>query len=77
MPVKKGDWSFGLKECPCDQRSIDGLSDIYDSLDGKVGLLSEVILNKLDQPVGYRILMDGNTYFCKSIMADKYLRIKN
>ena len=76
---KKGDWYSGLKECPCSDFEVYSHpehNDIYDHLEGKIGLLHEVILNKLDQPVGYRILIDGQIYFCKAIHAHKYLRIE-
>ena len=76
---KRQKWHHGLKECPAEEFEIythPAGQDIYDILEGKVGLLHEVITNRLDQPVGYRILIEGKTYFCKAIIADKYLKIK-
>lgn len=65
----------GLREMPVDKpltRSGYGGTELYKSVENKLGLIVEVILNRLDQPTGYRILMAGDTWFCKSIMAEKY-----
>jgi hypothetical protein len=77
---KKGDWFSGLKECPCADYEIyshPDHQDVYDHLENKIGLLHTIIFNRLGQPTGYRILIDGQAYFCKSITADKYLERKN
>ena len=76
---RKQKWHHGLRECPAEGFRASARSphkDIYEILEGKIGLLQEIITNRLDQPVGYRILIEGKTYFCKSTIADKYLKIK-
>ena len=47
---------------------------IYDCLLGEIGLITKIVLNKLDQPLVYEITISENVYYCKSILADKYLR---
>lgn len=47
---------------------------IYKCLQGDVGLITKIVFNKLDQPLIYEITFAKNVYYCKSILADKYLR---
>ncbi len=44
----------------------------FHNFEGKHALVVKVIKNRLDQPLGYRVLIGGNTWFCKSIVAEKY-----
>jgi hypothetical protein len=65
----------GLREMPVDKMPAAGGyggTEYYNSVENKLALILEVIVNRLDQPTGYRILMTGDTWFCKSIMAEKY-----
>ena len=64
-----------LQECLSFDGSADKVFDpIYDCLLGKIGLITKIVLNKLDQPLVYEITISENVYYCKSILADKYLR---
>jgi hypothetical protein len=49
--------------------------NLYASLEGKVGLVVYVKRNLLLQPVGYRVLIEGNEMFCKSKVAHKYFKL--
>jgi len=53
----------------------DYYSAKYDNIEGKVGLIVYVSRNRLDQPVGYRVLIEGNEVFCKAKVADKYFKL--
>ena len=64
-----------LQECLSFDGSADKVFDpIYDCLLGEIGLITKIVLNKLDQPLVYEITISENVYYCKSILADKYLR---
>jgi hypothetical protein len=56
---------YNLKRYPYDGK--------VESLGGTVALITEVILNKLQQPLGYCLLQGEETHVCKAIWADKYL----
>lgn len=56
-------------------RATTWLPDILQDQQGKLGLISAVIKNKLDQPVGYRVLIEGYETFCKSTVAEKYFKV--
>jgi len=59
-----------LRECPAE------ISEgIFKNLEGKLGLVVYVIHNRLEQAVGYRILIEGHEMFCKSKVATKYLKL--
>tara|TARA_R100001082_G_scaffold71278_1_gene40629 strand:- start:368 stop:523 length:156 start_codon:yes stop_codon:yes gene_type:complete len=47
---------------------------IYKCFYEKIGLIKKVINNKLAQPLLYEIEFPEGTYFCKAILASKYLR---
>ena len=49
--------------------------NIFQDLEGKVGLVVYVVRNRLEQSVGYRVLIEGQEMFCKSKVADKYFRL--
>ena len=64
-----------LQECLSFDGSADKVFDpIYDCLLGEIGLITKIVLNKLDQPLVYEITISENVYYCKSILADKSLR---
>ncbi len=66
-----------FKECPIDQTNIYShpkVKNIFESLEGKVGLIVYVLRNRLEQAVGYRVLLEGTEMFCKSIVAHKYFQ---
>jgi len=52
-----------------------GRENIFENLEGKVGLVVYVSKNRLQQSLGYRILIEGHEMFFKSIVADKYFRL--
>lgn len=85
--VREGSWTvcstwdpqdLQLKECPIkelDTYSGHQVDNIYNSLEGKVGLIVYVSYNRLLQSLGYRVLVEGKEMFCKSIVADKYFKL--
>lgn len=42
------------------------------SFEGKVALIVNVIRNRLDQPMGFRIQVGQEIWLCKSVIAEKY-----
>jgi hypothetical protein len=48
------------------------LKENFKNIEGKVGLIVYVEKNLLDQPTGYRVLIEGHELFCKSTVAIKY-----
>jgi len=46
--------------------------ETFQDFEGKAGLIVKVEKNHLDQPTGYRVLIGQYTWFCKSIVAEKY-----
>jgi len=67
-----------LKECPVKELEVYShprKENIYNSLEGKIGLIVYVSCNRLQQPLGYRVLIEGKEMFCKSIVADKYFKL--
>lgn len=48
------------------------LRENFKNIEGKVGLIVYVEKNLLDQPTGYRVLIEGHELFCKSTVAIKY-----
>jgi len=46
--------------------------ETFQNFEGKAGLIVKVEKNHLDQPTGYRVLIGQYTWFCKSIVAEKY-----
>lgn len=49
--------------------------NIIEHIEGKCGLVVYVSNNKLGQPLGYRILLEGRELFCKAVIANKYLEL--
>jgi len=47
----------------------------YKNLKGKVGLVVYVSRNRLEQPLGYRVLIEGYEMFCTSKVAQKYFEL--
>ena len=68
-----------LRELPARELTTyqhpDVPKDIFNNLEGKVGLIVYVARNRLDQPLGYRVLIEGHEMFCKSNVADKYFKL--
>lgn len=48
---------------------------IFDNFEGKCGLVVKVIKNRLEQPLGYEVLIGKDTWFCKSFVAEKYFNL--
>jgi len=71
----------GVRECPVKELEVKtypasrSYEDIYKNLEGKVGLIVSVVRNRLDQPLGYRVLIEGHEMFCKAIFAQKYFKL--
>ena len=76
------EWTLGyrrisdpwLRECPMPSSRHYGPSfeKHYNLLHGEVGLVVEVIKNRLDQPMGFRIQIGQEIWLCKSVVAEKY-----
>ncbi len=67
-----------LRECPVEDLQIytdPSLKDIFKCIEGKPALVVYVARNRLDQPLGYRVLIEDIQVFCKAIVADKYFEL--
>ena len=66
-----------LREIPiADLKTYSYHTDnIFKSLEGKLGLVVYVAKNRLEQSLGYRILIEGHEMFCKSKVASKYFKL--
>ena len=85
--VRVESWTLGatgpydapiMRECPVPELEVYSHPDagnIYENIEGKVGLIVYVARNRLQQSVGYRVLIEGKEMFCKSIVADKYFKL--
>ena len=65
-----------LSECPAER--YDSFYDppfrlTKDGLEGKLALVVQVKTNKLNQPLTYELQIGEKKYFCKAILAQKYL----
>jgi len=70
----------GIRECPVQELEVythpkRRYENIFLNLEGKAALIVYVSRNKLLQPVGYRVLIEGKEMFCKSIVAEKYFKL--
>jgi len=68
-----------VRECPVQELEVhtdprDYYKNIFENLEGKIGLIVYVSRNRLDQILGYRLLIEGKRMFCKTIVADKYFK---
>lgn len=76
-----GDQQFpSVRECPVKELEIhshprDYYKNIFENLEGKVGLVVYVARNLLNQSVGYRVLIEEHEVFCKAIVAEKYFTL--
>jgi hypothetical protein len=66
-----------LREIPtADLKTYSYHTDnIFKSLEGKLGLVVYVAKNRLEQSLGYRVLIEGQEMFCKSKVASKYFKL--
>ncbi len=67
-----------LRECPSvtDEVPLDPDHDnLFARIEGKVGLIVYVIRNRLEQHMGYRVLISGKEFFCKALVAEKYFKL--
>ncbi len=63
---------FPVKELEEYHHPSNFLRENFKNIEGKVGLIVYVEKNLLDQPTGYRVLIEGHELFCKSTVAIKY-----
>ena len=85
--VRKGSFTLGqalqthppsLRECPVRELEVSAppaakkTKDIFQHIEGKVGLVVYVTKNRLNQVMGYDVLIEGKKMFCKSNVANKY-----
>jgi len=69
---------LALRECPTVAKGshLDpDYSDLFRCIEGKIGLIVYVVRNKLEQHMGYRVLINGKEFFCKSLVAEKYFKL--
>jgi len=67
-----------LRECPVEEFQIytdPAYQNIFKCVEGKAALIVYVARNRLGQPLGYRVLIEGIQVFCKSIVAAKYFKL--
>ena len=69
-----------LRECPVEDIEVQShpphqYKEIFENIEGKMGLVVYVRENRLEQPLGYRVLIEGHEVFCKSKVAEKYFRL--
>jgi hypothetical protein len=70
-----------IRECPVKEQEViisptaHRFDSIYKNLEGKVGLVVYVVRNRLEQPLGYRVLIEGHEMICKSKVAQKYFEL--
>jgi|TARA_R110000824_G_scaffold8888_3_gene40310 hypothetical protein len=69
-----------LRECPVKKFEVrthprDEYKNIFKNLEGKIGLVVYVRRNRLNQPLGYRVLIEGHELFCKAVVAGKYFKL--
>ena len=72
--VAKDSW---LRECPTPlaEHYHYSFEDFYRLYEGKVALIVNVMNNRLEQPMGYRVQIGNEIWFCKSVIADKYFEL--
>ncbi len=66
-----------LRECPTPaaEHYHHSFEKFYKLYEGKVALIVNVVNNRLDQPMGYRVQVGNEIWFCKSVIADKYFEL--
>ena len=72
--IAKDAW---LRECPTSaaEHYHYSFENYYKLYEGKVALIVNVVNNRLDQPMGYRVQIGNEIWFCKSVIADKYFEL--
>jgi len=70
--------TFGVKsliECISWQDNPDLINDpAHVCMQGQLGLITQVVRNKLSQPLIYELNFSNEIYYCKALLAEKYLR---
>ena len=64
-----------LKECPVGAYEVYGHPDygrVYESVEDQLGLIVQVKLNRMHQPLIYTVKFGEGEYSCKAILAHKY-----
>jgi hypothetical protein len=69
-----------IRECPVRELEVPpnprrNHRSSVKNLEGKLALVVYVSRNRLDQAIGYRVLIEGKEMFCKSKVAEKYLKL--
>ena len=71
-----GQGKLKVLECPVEEFQVYiSPKGRQETLEGKVGLVVYASRNKLQQYLGYRVLIEGQEMFFKSIVAGKYFRL--
>ena len=69
-----------LRECPVAEleeyrHPTDVFRKKFINVEAKMGLVVYVARNRLEQPMGYRVLIEGRELFCKATVAVKYFKL--
>lgn len=69
-----------VRECPVKELEVrthppNEYKNIFKNLEGKIGLIVYVRRNRLNQPLGYGVLIESHELFCKAVVADKYFKL--
>ncbi len=73
-----GDTAPFMREVPLsslESYKAPSLRNKFKNIEGKLLLIVYVAMNKLKQPMGYRVLLEGHEVFCKAIVAHKYFNL--
>lgn len=77
---------YNLREYPVDGvllrtgvyqqlRGVNPGYKTFDNFEGKCGLIVKVHRNRLEQPLGYELLIGKDVWFCKSFVAERYFSL--
>lgn len=76
--VISGDTAPFMREVPLsslEDYKAPSIRKKFKNIEGKLLLIVYVAMNKLEQPMGYRVLLEGHEVFCKAIVAHKYFNL--
>jgi hypothetical protein len=65
-----------VREVPTQELGLyASVPDLILDLEGSLGLIVYVTRNKLEQIVGYGVLVNDHRVFCKTTVTDRYFRL--
>ena len=74
--IKYKNNTWGIKELPIEDLQVysSHSDNIFKTLEGKLGLVVYVARNRLEQTLGYKVLVEGLAMFYKAKVASKYFK---